>query len=116
MTNSSNTDASNTTTGADLIALERNRQVLEEGWTLEHDDYHVDHELAQAAACYAWPEPRPIEVKKAWPWDREWWKPTLPASGAESDWREKRDARVRDLVKAGALIAAEIDRLQRIEE
>jgi hypothetical protein len=38
----------------------------------------------------------------AWPWDKGWWKPTP-------------DNRIRELEKAGALIAAEIDRLQRME-
>jgi hypothetical protein len=33
-----------------------------------------------------------------WPWSQDWWKPTNPR---------------RDLVKAGALIAAEIERLDR---
>lgn len=35
-----------------------------------------------------------------WPWSREWWKPKNPR---------------RDLVKAGALIVAEIERLDRLE-
>lgn len=99
--------------GAALIAVERQRQVSAEGWTLEHDDEHGKGELAQAGACYAWPAPRPIFVKKAWPWKLQWWKPTIPASGTDSTRQEKMVARIRDLVKAGALIAAEIDRLQR---
>ncbi len=37
----------------------------------------------------------------SWPWDEEWWKPDNDA--------------VRNLAKAGALIAAEIDRLQRLQ-
>lgn len=98
--------------GAELIAAERQRQITDEGWTPEHDAEHVQGELALAGACYAWPPPRPLDVKKAWPWDREWWKPTIPAHGAKSNAQEWQDARIRDLVKAGALIAAEIDRLQ----
>lgn len=106
-------------TGVELIKAERARQVSQEGWTPEHDDEHSDDQLAQAAACYAWPRPRPVLVKQAWPWDRKWWKPALPEGEAggngglhftEAQWR---DARVRELVKAGALIAAEIDRLIR---
>jgi hypothetical protein len=42
-------------------------------------------------------------IGRYWPWDREWWKPTP-------------NNRIRELAKAGALIAAEIDRLQRLEE
>lgn len=40
-----------------------------------------------------------------WPWEPGWWKPGKGNSYAD---------RVRELVKAGALIAAEIDRLQMV--
>jgi hypothetical protein len=93
------------TTGIDLIAAERRRQVEVEGWTPEHDAEHGADDLAVAAACYALPYPLrdgrtglpPYRV--GWPWERDAWKPTP-------------DDRIRELVKAGALIAAEIDRLQ----
>jgi hypothetical protein len=90
--------------GIELIAAERRRQVEAEGWTPEHDDEHGRGELARAAACYALPHGlRPIRRPPAdWPWDDEWWKPT------------SKD-RLRELVKAGALIAAEIDRLLRAQ-
>ena len=85
--------------GINLIEAERERQIYQEGWTEEHDDKHVNNELALAAACYAVPD---VFSQGYWPptWDLSWYKPTT---------------RIRDLVKAGALIAAEIDRLQRIE-
>ena len=90
------------TSGVDLIAVERQRQVEREGWTTEHDAMHAGGELACAAACYAlapiWREHSDF-LLHLWPWDGAWWKPTP-------------DDRVRELVKAGALIAAEIDRLQ----
>lgn len=99
--------------GVEIIRAERERHLSVEGWTPEHDNHHTNGELAQAAACYSWPSPRPIFVKKAWPWELHEWKPELFGVGAE--WREVRDARVRVLAKAGALIAAEIDRLERIK-
>jgi hypothetical protein len=87
-------------TGAELIAAERARQTAEEGWTLEHDAEHTDDELARAAACYAMPAMYRAYVDPMcpadWPWHRGHWKP---------------GNRIRELVKAGALIAAEIDRL-----
>jgi hypothetical protein len=56
--------------------------------------------LAMAAACYATPPThRDQPMPMLWPW-----------SGM--DWRPSAD-RVRELAKAGALIAAEIDRLNR---
>ena len=90
------------TKAIDLIAAERARQINEEGYTSEHDARH-DGDLARAAACYAMPA-RGVWLQhawgapEAWPWERYAWKPTP-------------DDRVRELVKAGALIAAEIDRL-----
>ena len=90
-------------TGAELIAAERERQVSEEGWTPGHDDEHDGGELEQAAACYLRPGNSfytPGVPPPEWPFEAEAWKPT-----------EREPAR--DLVKAGALIAAEIDRLQR---
>jgi hypothetical protein len=92
-------------TGVERIAAERKRQIEEEGWTEKHDDQWEHGELAEAAATYAslphW-EGRFINWRKIlWPWDDEWYKP-------ETD-------RIRELEKAGALIAAEIDRLLRQE-
>lgn len=88
-------------TGAELIAVERERQITTEGWTSTHDDMHTVGQLSLAAASYAIPPDHrnPDDAPVLWPWDIEWWKPT--------------ENRVRELAKAGALIAAEIDRLQR---
>lgn len=91
----------------DDIIKERLRQVEDEGYTAARDDLHVNGELATAAACYAamagfndgnrdhYPPGSPMIQ---WPWDHDLWKPT---------------DRRRDLVKAGALILAEIERLDR---
>ncbi|APY96621.1 hypothetical protein [Burkholderia pseudomallei] len=84
----------------DMLA-ERRRQVEAEGWTPEHDDQYQHGAIALAAACYAanaggvaWADPLP----SFWPWMHNWWKPTTPR---------------RDLVTAGALILAELERLDR---
>lgn len=92
------------------IATERRRQIEAEGWTPAHDDRHIRGELGAAAACYAVPSrDRAIAFEALWPvtWDAAWWKPT----GALTDL----NARRRDLVKAAALIVAEIERLDRQE-
>ena len=97
-------------TGIELIAAERERQVTQEGWTADHDAEHTHDELANAAACYSMSEDQRryfdafagvfIDLQKEiWPWGASWWKPSS-------------DNRIKELVKAGALIAAEIDRLQ----
>ncbi|MHC0506361.1 hypothetical protein [Achromobacter aegrifaciens] len=88
------------TAAARDILAERQRQICAEGWTPEHDDAHADEQLALAAACYALPQgdyeiPDPPEF---WPWDASWWKP---------------GDRRRELTKAGALVLAEIERLDR---
>jgi hypothetical protein len=78
---------------------ERRRQVTVEGWTPEHDDDHAEGEMASAAGCYALACFMSAEDRYAfWPWSDEWWKP--------KDFRS-------DLVRAGALILAEIERLDR---
>jgi len=93
-------------TGAERIAAERKRQIEIEGWTTEHDTQHTDESLGLAAACYS--SPVPIFVHEhcgphhhfmdPWPWSGGW------------DKRGKHD-RIRQLEIAGALCAAEIDRL-----
>ena len=92
------------------VLTERERQKSVEGWTPEHDDEHGTASMAAAAGCYAfsaaseyaenthWSNKRFDAAEQLWPWDREWWKPSTPR---------------RDLVKAGALILAEIERLDR---
>lgn len=95
--------------GAELIQHERLRQVTEEQWDDDHDDQHDACQMAQAAVAYIGHVMGQVNgdcqaedrhpVPQEWPWENEWWKP------AQSP--------IRNLVKAGALIAAEIDRLQR---
>ena len=86
---------------------ERVRQITAEGWTPEHDDTHVEGELSGAASAYAMSAAAAIQLRRDAPlrdippffmFDPSRWKPT--------------NAR-RDLVKAGALILAEIERLDR---
>lgn len=95
---------------SDIIA-ERKRQVDVEGFAPERDDQYVQGELASVAGCYRQSAARPrlfmrspgkaFTVPAGWPltWNlRDWWKPESPR---------------RDLVKAAALIVAEIERLDR---
>lgn len=97
-------------TGIQLITEERERQIAQEGWTPEHDDEHRRGELASAASAYTIASrdmilglpPRGVAMaigSMYWP----------------ADWGEFKATEdvVRNLTKAGALIAAEIDRLQR---
>jgi hypothetical protein len=83
----------------EAIAAERQRQIEAEGWTPEHDDEHDDGQLAKAASCYASP-PDCTNRHFDWPWAMEWWKPS--------------EDRRRELIKAAALIVAEIERLDRV--
>lgn len=84
------------------VADERSRQVSAEAYDRAHDDEHKAGELAQAAACYAahaggMPEAG-YGYAPYWPFDDESWKPKDPR---------------RDLIRAAALIVAEIERLDR---
>lgn len=96
--------------GIALIAADRRRQIEQEGWTADEDDEYRKDELAYAAACYAVPPDAAIRqsdrpAPAMWPWHASWWK---PGDGSI-------DGRIRELTKAGALIAAELDRLLRIK-
>ena len=94
----------------DDIAAERLRQIGAEGWTFDHDDAHFRGELTLAAMAYCHSaatlsargrdDTSVLRGHPAtyWPWDRRWWKPLT---------------RRRDLVRAAALIVAEIERLDR---
>jgi hypothetical protein len=95
-------------TGIEIIAKERQRQIEQEGFDAKHDKQNVDGRLAMAAVCYALPDGQfdggsGAFCKKYWPWDWSWFKPGVGAYPA---------SRIRELAKAGALIAAEIDRLK----
>lgn len=97
------------------IAAERQRQVDVEGYGAEHDDQHTDGSIAKAAGCYAimgaetgdWHRRKLSEewwgfrfslIRGLWPWEWRWFKP-----------KDNRS----DLIRAGALIVAEIERIDR---
>lgn len=92
--------------GAAMIAAERVRQIKDKHWTPEHDAAHVCGELVDAALSYirsginvGHPAMRnpPLE----WPFEVCWWNPS--------------PEKIRNFVKAAALLAAEIDRLKTTE-
>lgn len=99
--------------GAELIRAERERQILSEGFSPEHDREWQDGELPNAAIAYLmadkvdedhYAKNRHYLGSTAltwWPWELRWWKPR---------------SRLENLVRAGALIAAEIDRILREEK
>lgn len=95
----------------ELVAKERTRQIVEKGYTREHDDEHTDGSLADAGACYAanndnlWAfgEYGQTGLKEVWPWDYEFFK------------KEEHD-RKQQLIIAAALINAEYDRIVRQEQ
>lgn len=98
------------TKAAQDVLEERLRQISAEGWTPAHDDQHTSGDLARAAGLYASNAGTAMHFGTAdtsicdtapygWPWDESWWKPTTAR---------------RDLVKAAALILAEIERMDRL--
>lgn len=119
--------ASITLTGAvSDIVTERTSHVAEKGWTPEHDDHHDDGSLALAAALYATPimlhevhvGSSGVTWSDPWPWTHPTWagreQAGDPMMGTvnDGDGRTKHDRR-RQLVIAGSLIVAEIERLDR---
>lgn len=97
-------------TGIQLIAEERVRQITEEGFTAEHDDQHINGELADAGAYYALSDDITEFMDKEWGEDNH-----LHIFPFDLEWLKIDNDRVKSLTKAGALIAAEIDRLLRIQ-
>jgi hypothetical protein len=114
-------------TGAELIAGERQRQIEKEGWTADHDDEHKDGELAIAAACYAAPYSIKADVCRLIPCSCreaccEHFGGTIEKRGWQDPWpwsegwdKRGKHSRIKSLAVAGALIAAEIDRLLRVD-
>lgn len=92
----------NATAAIQDVVGERQRQISAERWTPEHDDKHPVGDMARAAACYALVSANypadDVAILRFWPWLDGWWKPG-----------ENR----RNLIKAGALILAEIERIDR---
>lgn len=112
----------------DEIAAERRRQIEVEGYTAEHDDNHDKGELAGAAAAYAlitrWDERfrRGMAVRKYTNNVMSDWAGSVPdnqnpiARAWPYDWGNiKPQTPRRDLIKATALLVAEIERLDRRE-
>ena len=98
-----------TSLGVRLIARERDRQIFDEGFDGDHDDDHNGGELISAAQAYLSAgraagngfdiQGYYSDPPATWPWDSSGWKPSQHAE--------------RNLVKAAALVCAEIDRLSR---
>lgn len=88
------------------IGFERKRQVASEGWDLSHDDAYCHGELVKAAMAYCQAASVPRDdtsvlanrLPSYWPWEAGAWKPKN---------------RRRDLIRAAALIVAEIERIDR---
>lgn len=91
--------------GIEIIAEARRHQLEDEGFTVQRDLQYVEHELPCAAVSYALAHvakdlgiDATIPPENLWPWDKSWWRPSHDP--------------IDNLAKAGALIAAEIDRIQ----
>lgn len=85
-------------TGVEFIALERERQIEVERYDKEHDSHLNDGELEKAAISYIHSSTGDKQkAMQEWPWLLPYLKPKT---------------RVRDLARAGALIAAAIDKFQ----
>lgn len=87
-------------TGIELIAIERQEQIEKHGWSLENDQCYSDGELIQACQYALCDDPR-FQYVFGWP------------SGWDNHYKEKIwiKTRLERLIVAGALICAEIDRL-----
>jgi len=87
--------------GADLIREERRRQIEVEGYDAKHDFNEPLNNIVAAAVSYAMVDIDKQEAEAWWNWDFKYWKPK---------------DRKRNLVRAGALIAAALDKMQDEED
>jgi len=89
--------------GIERISAERKRQIEEECWSASHDAEHTSGQLLLLAACYTLKNYTFADFEKAI-------ESELDAYWGSDEWIKYTDP-IRNLEKAGALIAAEIDRL-----
>lgn len=94
----------------ELIAKERIRQVEVEGWTTEHDDNLDLGALSDAAALYAMTDESRLFMDDDW--GNDMWLHLWPFELESLKFTP--DDRIKQLTKAGALIVAEIEKIQRI--
>lgn len=94
-------------TGIEAIAKERSRQIKEEGYSATRDDRYTKNQLALVAASYL------LTIKrKSLRYPPNFW----PAGWPWTSWKPEPGNRKRELEKAGALIAADWDRIDREEK
>lgn len=89
----------------ELIQQERQRQIEVKGYDSVHDDKHRSDVLVWAAACYCLANiiKPSFLLDNFWPFSPEYFKPSP-------------DNRLKELVKAGALVVAELERELRKQE
>ena len=100
-------DGRRLTDGTRRIIAERRHQIDDEMRSIQSDSQYIHGELTSAAISYAMTAadlvinsdivPEFDDIKAHWPWGEQWYKPSSDP--------------IRNLEKAGGLIAAEIDRL-----
>lgn len=91
------------------VLAERRRQIEQEGYDIAHDDEHVNDEMAAYATFYAMPP-----GAREWPAEETGYGLTWGEAIIPEHWGPaKSGVRRSDLIKAGALIVAEIERLDR---
>ncbi|VWB34826.1 hypothetical protein BAR24066_01512 [Burkholderia arboris] len=111
MTNNIMSCADALTDAARDVLIERLRQIEVKGWTSEHDDEQTCEEIAVMASYFA----MPTGVRN-WPMNGTNDGATLGQAILPDGWvvRIETDRR-RELVKAAALILAEIERMDRVQ-
>jgi len=88
------------------VLAERQRQISKEGWTPEHDDAHVNEELAALACFYSMPP-----GARDWPASETGYGATFGSAILPDEWSTKTGDRRRELVKSGALVLERLDRV-----
>jgi len=86
------------TEGGQIALDERNRQIVEEGFTPQADGKYTHGVLSTAGAVYAafpYRAPEDVKIHLAWPFSAKWYKHSIDS--------------LKNLAKAASLIIAEMD-------
>ncbi|UZT80627.1 hypothetical protein OF113_11470 [Ectopseudomonas chengduensis] len=98
------------------VLAERIRQIQEHGYDSDHDDDHACDEIAALATYYAMPPSARYWDATSTGYGATLGEAILPEGWTAKPWDGEEAGRIRELVKAGALIVAELERLLRAEE
>ena len=108
----------------ELVKTERLKQINKHGYTHDHDDDYTDGSIADAAACYAANSNKLWEERKIYHKQFNYHKGGFEIKGTaiplwkwnEVYFKKEEKSRKEQIITACALLMAEFERLERLDE